>query len=282
LSDPLPKHVYKYLVAGRALEILQRLLIRFSQASVLNDPLEFRPALSGMGSRTDVEHGTRQRLLEKHPEIMANLIARHGADRAQELFDEVVAIGANAVETSANYERSIKELYEKLDANFGVLSLAETPVSPLMWSHYADGGRGFLIEFDSSHPWFSDKRDDSDSFRHLRKVSYIERSPSYFLNMPDQIALYTKSIEWNYEQEWRIIRNFNDARLNAGKDGYDKDILLFAVPPSAITGVIAGYKVSISAYDEAATLLKTVPALVHVKLGKAQLNGDGSITITDK
>lgn len=279
MSDPLPKHIYKYLVAGRTLEILQRLLIRFSQASVLNDALEFRPALSGMGTREDVERGTRQRLLVKHPEIMAKLIALHGADRAGELFDEIVVVAADAVDTPANYERSIREVYEKLDANFGVLSLAESPVSPLMWSHYGDGGRGFLIEFDSSHPWFLDKRDDSDSFRHLRKVSYLERTPSYFLNMPDQTALYTKSIEWSYEQEWRIIRNFNDAQSKAGTDAYGKDILLFALPPSAITSVIAGYKVNDKAYAEVADLLKSVPALAHIKLAKSQLHDDGSVAI---
>jgi Protein of unknown function (DUF2971) len=274
-----PTFVYKYLTADRALEIIRRLQIRFSQASVLNDAFEFRPPLSGMGTRNDIECGVRERLLARLPEIMVNLTARHGSARAVELFDELVSIGADDVGTHENYDRSVRELYQKLDTNFGVLSLTGTPTSPLMWSHYGEGGRGFLVEFDSSHQWFSDKRDQTDSFRHLRKVSYIERTPSYFLHMPDQTALYTKSIEWSYEQEWRIIRNFNDATINAGTDTYGKDVLLFAVPPSSITGIIGGFKVSNTAYDDMAALLNSDPALAHVSLRKADLQDDGSISI---
>jgi Protein of unknown function (DUF2971) len=44
------------------------------------------------------------------------------------------------------------ELVEKftshLRGGFGVLSLAEDPLSCLMWSHYSDSHRGFCIEYD--------------------------------------------------------------------------------------------------------------------------------------
>jgi hypothetical protein len=80
-----------------------------------------------------------------------------------------------------------------LDSNFGVLSLSETTTSALMWSHYASGGSGFLIEFDAQHSWFWDKRAPKDSFNHLRQVTYQDRILSYFLNLPDDLALYTKT-----------------------------------------------------------------------------------------
>lgn len=95
-----------------------------------------------------------------------------------------------------------------------------------------------MIEIDPQHPWFWAKRDDRDSFCHLREVKYEERIPEYFLNLPDDIALYSKSVEWSYEKEWRIIRDFNEATVINGKDGYDTDVLLFAVPPSCIRGIV--------------------------------------------
>lgn len=42
-----PVAVYKYLTADRAANVLENLTIRFSQASVLNDPKELKPPYKG-------------------------------------------------------------------------------------------------------------------------------------------------------------------------------------------------------------------------------------------
>jgi hypothetical protein len=272
-----PSSVYKYLLPERAAGLLDQLLIRFSQASVLNDALEFKPLLKGMGTRAEVEAGVRQRIKEKHPESLAQVAALLPPDKAEKLIAELVSDYADAVE--ANYDKSVKEVYRQLDRNFGVLSLSEVPTSPLMWSHYADGGRGFLIEFDPQHPWFWAKREDSDSFRHLHRVKYEERTPAYFLNLPDDIALYTKSVEWSYEKEWRIIRNFNEATLIKGKDSYDTDVLLFAVPPSCIKAVIIGYKATKDSVDRLKSIVGQNSELSHISFRRAVLQDDGTIEI---
>lgn len=75
-----------------------------------------------------------------------------------------------------------------------------------MWAFYSDGGRGIVVEFDPSHAWFNDKTADNDSFRHLRKVLYVaDREPTYFLSAKDDEVLYTKTLEWKFEEEWRMI-----------------------------------------------------------------------------
>jgi len=272
-----PPSVYKYLLPDRAAGILDKLLIRFSQASVLNDALEFKPLLKGMGTRADVEAGVREQLKERHPESLAQVAALLPPDKAEKLIAEVVSDYADVVE--ANYDKSVKEVYRRLDRNFGVLSLSEVATSPLMWSHYADGGRGFLIEFDPQHPWFWAKRDDRDSFRHLRRVKYEERVPAYFLNLPDDIALYSKSVEWSYEKEWRIIRNFNEATVIQGKDGYDTDVLLFSVPPSCIKSVLIGYKASKDSVDEVKSIAAKSSDLSHISFSRAVLQDDGAFEI---
>jgi hypothetical protein len=275
--NDVPSSVYKYLLPDRAAGLLDKLLIRFSQASVLNDALEFKPLLKGMGTRADVEAGVRERLKAKHPESLAQVASLLPPDKAEKLIAEVVSDYADVVE--ANYDRSVKEVYRRLDQNFGVLSLSEIPTSPLMWSHYADGGRGLLIEFDPQHPWFWTKRNDSDSFRHLRKVKYEERVPAYFLNLPDDVALYSKSVEWSYEKEWRIIHNFNEATVITGKDAYDTDVLLFAVPPSCIRGVIIGYKATKDSVDQVKSIVAKNSDLSHVSFRRAVLQDDGAIEI---
>jgi len=274
-----PKSVYKYLSADRTRGVLEKLLIRFSQASVLNDALEFKPALKGMGTRAVVKQGVRDRLQVKFPGIFAQIEALHPPEKAAQLIAEIVSAGADAVDTAANYERSVKEVYRQLDENFGVLSLSETPSSALMWSHYAEGGRGFLIEFDAQHSWFWDKREERDSFRHLRQMKYLERNPAYFLNLPDETVLYTKSIEWSYEKEWRIIRNFNDAFVKAGPDDYGKDVLLFAIPPPSVRSVVIGYKATPESVGQLKSMVSANPALYHVKFQRAILNEDGAIDI---
>jgi hypothetical protein len=274
-----PKSVYKYLPPDRTGNVLEKLLIRFSQASVLNDESEFKPPLKGMGTRSEVEKDVRERFQATHPWIFAQLKLRNSPEKADQLFAEIVSAAADQVESPANYERSVKEVYRKLDENFGVLSLSETPLSALMWARYADGGRGFLIEFDTQHTWFWGKRNEGDSFNHLRQVKYLERTPTYFLNLPDETALYTKSIEWSYEKEWRIIRNFNDAAEKTGPDGHNKNVLLFAVPPSTINSVVIGYNATGECVQRLKSTVSTNADLSHVKFQRAILNDDAAIDI---
>ena len=277
--DSRPKSVYKYISPCRARNVLESLLIRFSQASVLNDALEFRPALKGMGSRAELEQGVRERLQTRYPGIFEQIRATHAPQVAAQLITEVVSAGASAVDTQANFDRSVKEVYRLLDENFGILTLSETPSSALMWSYYADGGRGFLIEFDGLHSWFWDKRDERDSFRHLHQMNYLERAPAYFLSLRDETALYTKSIEWSHEKEWRIIRNFNDASVKVGPDDHGKDVLLFAIPPSCIKSVVIGYKADLEAVQHLKDTANGNIALSHVTFKRAILSDDASISI---
>jgi len=279
IMDDRPKCVYKYLHSDRAGSILEKLLMRFSQASVLNDAFEFKPALKGMGTRAELEQGVREMLLTRFPDIFVRIEAGYAPEKAAQIISDIVSEGADLMESHANYDKSVKDVYRLLDENFGVLSLSETPESALMWSHYGDGGRGFLIEFHPEHTWFWDKREERDSFRHLRRVKYLERAPAYFLNLPDEIALYTKGIEWSYEKEWRIIRNFNDAAVKVGPDGYGKDVMLFAVPPSSIKSVVIGYKATEESVQQLKSTVSVNTELSHVTFQKAILNDDGAIDI---
>lgn len=54
----------------------------------------------------------------------------------------------------------------------GALSLSDTFDNLLMWSHYANTHEGFVIEFDKSHPYFSNESFESKNLSVLGKVRY--------------------------------------------------------------------------------------------------------------
>lgn len=272
-----PDRVYKYLSSDRARSVLAKLLIRFSQASSLNDALEFKPALKGLGTPEQVRAGVRSRLEVKFPEIYDQIKKQNPPQKANELIEDLVSVAANRV-AADNDQRCVKEVYRQLDENFGVLSLSETPSSTLMWSYYADGGRGVLIEFDGEHEWFWAKKDDGDSFRHLRQVGYLERAPEYFLNLSGD-QLYTKSVEWSHEKEWRIIRNFNDACEKRGTDSHGTEVLLFAIPPASVKSVVFGYKATEESIQQLKAAVAANPLLSHVTFQRAVQKSDGSVEV---
>lgn len=254
------------------------LRIRFSQAWVLNDADEFKPPYKGVATRAEIEKGIRERIPSRLPPEYVEAYRKAPPDIAAQLIDQMMPKFVNNVE--ANYEKSVKEVYAKLDNNFGLLSLSATLTSKLMWSFYSDGGRGVVIEFDPSHAWFNNKTADNDSFRHLRQVQYVkERKTEYLLATKDDDLLYTKTLEWDFEKEWRIIRNFNDAKENIGQDIYGKDILLFDIPPSAIQAVIFGYRTTSENEKALQKIVSANANLKHIVFRRAVRNVDGKIEI---
>jgi hypothetical protein len=190
----------------------------------------------------------------------------------------MVPLWADTVE--GNCEKSIREVYARLDSNFGVLSLSETVTSKLMWSFYSDGGRGIVVEFDAKHPWFNCKIREDDSYRHLRQVQYVaDREPMYLASKDDAATreddvLYTKTIEWGFEKEWRIIRGFKEAKEKVGTD-----IFLFEIPPSAIKSVIFGYRADPQLEGDSRKIVATNADLKHMVFMRAVRNVFGNIEI---
>jgi hypothetical protein len=172
-------------------------------------------------------------------------------------------------------------VFDVLDHNFGILSLSETPIDVRMWGHYADGGRGFLIEFDPKHSWFHAKREKRDGFRHMRQVIYVSSRPdNYLLDVTDDF-MYTKWEAWRDEREWRILRCFNDAakKCNA-HDPYGNDVLLFAIPPDSIKSVILGFSASRDFETAVRSILEKNATLNHVQVRRAsQSNETGRVEI---
>ncbi len=88
-----------------------------------------------------------------------------------------------------------------LSSIYGVLSLTPHPANFLMWSHYADRHKGFVIGFDT-------EKLVKQNFGKFAKVHYSDEIPVIsVLEMNHELMhklVYTKACFWKYEDEYRF------------------------------------------------------------------------------
>jgi hypothetical protein len=100
---------------------------------------------------------------------------------------------------------------EKWDKIIGLLCLAEKKDDILMWSHYSNFHRGFVVGF------HTDSLMDNYDFDSIGKVNYQEDYPLVSGNEdPDERfkkKFFTKSNAWSYENEWRLSKNHIKNRI---------------------------------------------------------------------
>lgn len=103
--------------------------------------------------------------------------------------------------------RRLKQKFdEEFNRHFGVLCLSELWDSILMWGHYAYSHEGFVVGFDTKHPFFNQRRSPSDELGFLRQVRYQTSRPIVSLMSSGALEWFeTKADVWAYEREWRMF-----------------------------------------------------------------------------
>lgn len=240
--------LYKYLHPDRT-DVLKNAKIRYSSPDTLNDPFEVKPHIIGIAPNKELESKVGlylPELLAKEYEKLPREFRRKFSIRQfqktansqmskihkymYEAHDEMLPIIQNRMD----------EAFNKM---FGILCLTESPNNLLMWAHYADSHRGFVIELDAIHPYFDRRFTSEDDFRCLKKVIYDENRPNIDLSEIKNIEPFlTKGEAWRYETEWRIMDNLDAASdiLGEGPDA----VHLFEFPKKIIKSIIFGCKMS--------------------------------------
>jgi hypothetical protein len=183
----------------------------------------------------------------------------------------------------------LSELSEKVqrmgDTVHGVLSLSANCTNILMWSHYCMNHTGFVLGFDTQHEFFG---------RSVSPVTYSHTRPRInpFEAKHSGDLFYTKSVDWEYEQEYRKFMGFvapepldNGNQLLPFEESKQQkppnnEIKLFAVPPDSIRCVVLGWKSSTELRDQIllalqahnlseVLVLKAVPSLTEYKMDVA-------------
>lgn len=263
--------LYKYLGPER-IDVLKSLKIRYTQACALNDPFESFPAIIQKDKEWYKRQFLRRIKEEADQYFFSSAVKRKQFIRARKrVFD--------------NYYRCYtdeKWLFEQTQSVIflnsaieGYLSLSATNKNILMWSHYAQNHEGFVIGFEKAHEYFD---------YGLMKVDYKDERP--FLDptqrKQDASLFYTKSTDWEYEEEYRKSMGFVDPiQLENGNtllpfpeeppsanDQSLYEVKLFEFPKECVTSIIVGWKSTPELLEEIKGHLET-HSMECVKLYKA-------------
>ena len=253
-----PTHFYKFCTAKVAKLNLSTQRLRFSSPLRFNDPFDcyFPPGISNL-CRNIAE-------FEKHHHaiVMGEEVLPEGSNAA---FNIAPLIGlvdtvppeviersrkshkANMLAVANQFNLESQVSWEATLRRFRLLSLCAEARNPLLWSHYSDSHRGVALEFDASFT-------EGVAFAKALPMKYWKRVPRAYsrkdfiedalgLNpLQDDTAamlpfVLTKSVEWSYEREWRIVQAAEDAGPDLFSD--------LAFSPRSLTKIFLGCRCTV-------------------------------------
>jgi Protein of unknown function (DUF2971) len=211
---------YERFVEGHLISTLSG-RVYFSKAGAFNDPWDCKPwfnlpADPAGGERLIQWFDQVARKRDPHPDE---------ALRARQIEE----LRTNPEKLRKSIEGVSESIGVEMERRYRVYCLTTKPACPLMWAHYADKHHGICLELDV---W---KQDLVSAI----KVQYRETYPTFSLNEHNDISpFYTKSAEWQYEHEYRLIAEeegdaFSDGTLKT-RDGF------YMLPDGALKSVIIG------------------------------------------
>lgn len=179
------KTLYKYCKMSKYTEaIFVKNELYFAPPAKFNDPFDTRINYVMEGNRHTVELFIKK-ILKKYTEFDKK---RRRAILKNPSLKQDYLIG----------------LYNQSDSHrteIGILSLTIKNDNILMWAHYAENNTGFCLIFDGTNEFFS-KSIPVNYDKKLLVINVLKKPDNY--TMEDMIL--TKSEDWEYEQEWRIVK----------------------------------------------------------------------------
>lgn len=128
---------------------------------------------------------------------------------------------------------------ELTDSKFGIFSVSTKPDNLLLWAHYASDHQGFCVGIDTYQ--IGRVQLDFMKRKHLLELKRVEYSSKYpDINFYESMMstdwandivrlLITKSIDWKYEEEYRLL-------------SWDKSNVGVKLPKYAIREIVLGYR----------------------------------------
>lgn len=234
-------NVYKFLGSERS-AFLENGLLRFTQAAALNDPYECLAAFPDVSPEEmagDLFSGVLDRVGYKENDSREERLLK-----ARQIGDAFSRIKAMFKDDPWLYRDFAIDLNQRrINNGLGILSLSRRWDSALMWSHYTKTYSGFCVGFDRNHSYFQEILDGEQPRRTaLLPVNYGTKRPIIPKVRTDANGLeifLTKSIDWAYEEEDRLLALLKDANKIIKDKPYD--VHLFQIPYGAVTEIILGH-----------------------------------------
>ena len=150
--------------------------------------------------------------------------------------DQIDAAVNKALNNHSSWDQLINDGKDRFLGRIGVCCFSKTDENPLLWAHYSEKHKGVCLVFDTSKDTVFFDRVFSVKYRsNYPKINFITNRSRF-----DELVL-TKSIDWIYEQEVRVMK---DVGAN-----------LYTFNADALVGVIFGCKTGIAEVSRIKTLL---------------------------
>lgn len=213
-----PKKLYKYYsTAILNLIALKNQQIFFSSQSRFNDPFDSpKHIINPQFKEADFQRAWREYCLEQNARGENKNVSDKSISEVPSWFKE-------------QHKTSVLEFFKEKNAfnTTGIFCLSEKNDDILMWSHYAENHKGFVLEFDTSFEPFN----KSFPIEYLDDISPISSTKLFYGDSTRfvQNMLCKKYRNWAYEYEWRCFHREKDK--------------LFTYEPEALTGIYLGWKI---------------------------------------
>ena len=221
----MPNRLFHYqrFVEDHFASLLRERKVRLSRPDSFNDPWDCRVRFR---LPTDTTGRTRviNWIIEMNRKYSPNASESERLRKAQYFM-------SNPLELQKSFLRMEEQIYEGICNRYRVYCLSEKPDSPLMWAHYTDAHQGVCLEFDARTAPFT--RQSAAT-----KVEYREVYPAYDVVTVGYEPLVTKSADWSYEAEWRVIAEERAFALNNETLKTDDSFLI--MPQGALKSVTIG------------------------------------------
>jgi hypothetical protein len=204
----------------------------FSQNDFLVDTLLLEPIEVSTGSDNSLN------AINVNIEKMNLLGQTHGYKNIQQDTENLRTAIDSAFEVATD---GLNEMYDRIDRHFGITCFSKKSDIALMWSHYANKHKGFVIEYDLSNL----TPEDAEKLSYMLPVKYDSKRPrldAYSLQKfkdssgnPDIMdlavntlfeVLFVKAKEWSYEKEIRVITYISNESDRKVGFNYIKSIIL--------------------------------------------------------
>ena len=223
-NEAEPTVLYKYVPANRAAEILPEKgngTLRATQPAALNDPLECASQCAAVYPSANEED--REML-----DALNWITPEHSLTLSE------IQLARRQLGTQAWNDLFRKQLSQR----FGVVCFSSSFLHPLMWTHYADSGAGFVIGYR-----VSELKKIPSGYERLGPVQYLEEPPlsTGHVIFKDEnnlhITLLIKANYWAYEREWRLTVELKNTVGTGKTDASGHSINLYPIPNESVTEV---------------------------------------------
>ena len=273
----LPNQIFKYVSSDR-IDILEKLLIRFTQPSLFNDPFEMRLSVEGhLPEKLDAAQEIVNRRMYRQFVVAGGVKTYEEFRKIQNAYNQSAM---NRLKFDLPYQKQAATAYafKQWDSQVGILSLSAAEKNLLMWAHYADSHKGLLIEFDPKHLFFhtANRTDAEFDFGMLTEVIYSNERPKRHVEKTSTLEiipmLKTKSVEWAEEREWRVYQLLENR--DEEKPMGNETVYLFKLPPDCVKRIVVGCNMNSLNRKKVVDVVKANQKLKDVKLEQSVLSLD--------